>query len=281
MRIQTILVGMDWSAAAMDAWREACLVAKTFGSQLVLVHAIPEQVAEQERDQVVLRAEELLRDMALCEEGPKPRVVVKGGRPTDVLLAAAKEQEADLVVIGAGERTTLDRVLLGSAAERVVRESPVPVWLARPGRPHQEVRRVLCALDGDPTSSMAEESEAALRTAVFLCRTFVADLTVVTVVPDEPALPWVKKDRTAALSAGEAALRQRLEAIDCHGLRTQVVVRAGKPAAGIVDAAAETRCDLLVMGTRGRTGLAHLWAGSTAERVIRAVPSSTLIVKAS
>lgn len=255
----------------MDAWREARLIASTFGAQLVLVHAIPEAVAEQERDQVVARAEELLRDMTLDgEDAAKPRVVVQGGRPTEVLLKAAREQEADLVVIGAGERTALDRVLLGSAAERVVRESPVPVWLARPGRAHHEVRRVLCALDGDPTSSMAAESEAALRAAVFLCRTFVADLTVVTIVPD-----------AAALAAGEAALRDRLLAIDCHGLRTELVVRSGKPAAGIVDAAAEARCDLLVMGTRGRTGLAHLWTGSTAERVVRAVPASTLVVKAS
>lgn len=253
----------------MDAWREACLIATTFGAQLVLVHAIPEEVAERERDQVVLRAEELLRDMSLGE-ACRPRVLVQGGRADDVLLAAVKEQEADLVVLGAGARGTLDRMLLGSAAERIVRESPVPVWLARPGRAHEAVRRVLCALDGDPTSSMAAESRAALRAAVFLCRTFVADLTVVTVVPDE-----------RALSAGEEALRKELETIDCHGLRTAIVVRSGKAAQGIVDAAAEPGCDLLVMGTRGRTGLAHLWAGSTAERVIRAVPSSTLIVKSS
>ncbi len=271
MRIQTILVGMDWSAAAMDAWREACLVASTFGAQVVLVHAIgdgADDLAAQEREQATLRAEELLRDMSLGESA-RPRVVVQAGRPADVLLAAAKEQEADLIVIGAGQRTALDRLLLGSAAERVVRESPAPVWLVRPGRAHQQVRKVLVALDGDPTSSMAAESTAALRAGVFLCRTFVADLTVVTVVADEEQL-----------DAGEAALRRELAAIDRHGLRTEVVVRSGKPAVGIVDAADEAGCDLLVMGTRGRTGLAHLWTGSTAERVIRAMPSSALVVKA-
>lgn len=284
MRIQTIVVGMDWSAAAMDAWREACLVARTFGAQVVLVHAIPETVAvPHERDEVVLRAQELLRDMALGDEalGSPPRVVVRPGRPTDVLLAVAREEKADLVVIGAGERTTLDRVLLGSAAEKVVREAPQPVWLARPGRAHHEVRRVLCALDGDLSSSMAAESEAALRAAVFLCRTFVADLTVATIVPDEPGLPWKPRaPRAERLAAGEAALREHLEGIDCHGVKTHLLVRAGKPAAGIVEAAAESKCDLLVMGTRGLSGLAQLWSGSTAERVIRAAPASTLVVRA-
>ncbi|MCO5166284.1 MAG: universal stress protein [Planctomycetes bacterium] len=281
MRLQTILVGMDWSPASMDAWREACALARTFGARLVLAHAVPETTSVRaEREEVVLQAEAMLRQLAVDVGAEAARVVVEEGRPADVLLAVAGREQVDLVVLGAGARTTLDRVLLGSCAERVVRESPAPVWLVRPGRAHPEVRRILCALDGDLE---AKESDEALRAAVYLCRTFVADLTLVTVVPDPGAArPWAGEASglPEAVARGEEALRRRLEGIDRHGVETRVLVRAGKPAPGIVEAAGLVGCDLLVMGTRGLTGLAHLWSGSTAERVIRAVPSSVLVVKA-
>lgn len=281
MRLQKIVVGMDWSPASMDAWREACLLARTFGSRLVLVHAVPETSSVRaERDEVVLQAEATLHQLA-TEDGVEAGAVVEEGRADDVLLAVAAREGADLIVLGAGARTTLDRVLLGSSAERLVREAPVPVWLVCPGRAHPEVRSVLCALDGDLA---AKESDEALRAAVYLCRTFVAGLSVMTVVPDPDALrPWARgeaADLAAAVARGEEGLRRRLEGIDRHGVETRVIVRAGRPAAGIVEAAGLVGCDLLVMGTRGLTGLAHLWSGSTAERVIRAVPSSVLVVKA-
>lgn len=273
MRFQTILMGMDWSAAATDAWSEACLLAKTFGSEVVLAHALPTSVssaAPLEREEVELRAHELLRDLSVGSgaTATAPRAIVDVGAAADVLLAATHEPPlVDLIVIGASERSGFGRAILGSTAERVVRESPAPVWLVRPGRVHHEVKRILCAIDGGPASS---ESDEALGTAAFLCRTFVADLTVLTVVPTD-----------ADRADGEAQLRARLKTIDLHGIATHLLVRAGKPAAEIVEAAAAVSCDLVVMGTRGRTGLAHLWSGSTAERVIRAAPSSVLVVKRS
>lgn len=271
MRIQTILMGMDWSAAATDAWSEACLIAKTFGSEVVLAHALPTSVSAagpRDREEVELRAHELLRDLSVGEGAVSPRAIVDVGAAADVLLAATHEPPlVDLIVIGSSERTGFGRALLGSTAERVVRESPTPVWLVRPGRVHQEVKRILCAIDG-VSAPASSESEEALRTAVFLCRTFVADLTVLNVVP-----------AGADVAEGEALLRARLETIDLHGIATHLLVRAGKPAARIVEAAGDVSCDLLVMGTRGRTGLGQLLNGSTAERVIRAAPSSVLVVK--
>jgi nucleotide-binding universal stress UspA family protein len=272
MRIRRILVGMDWSAAALDAWREACLIARTFGAELLLAHALAPSDSDDER-----RATELLVDTA----GQRPaKTLVRVGRPSDVVLALAQEHDVDLIVLGAGERTALDRVLLGTTAERVVREAAAPVWLARPGRAHAEVKRILCGFDGDGTS---RESGVALETAVFLCRLFVSDLTVVTIVPDERTPLFGAPDagrRADALAEGEVRLRAHLSTIDTHGLTTRVIARPGKPALGIVDAAHEVGCDLLVVATHERSALERLWSGSVAERVIRAAPSSILVVRA-
>lgn len=279
--VKTIVLGMDWSAAALDAWREASLLATTFGAEVLLVHAFPADLEGAEREAVQGRAEELLRDLQAGAKRPA-RLLAAPGQPDELLLAAAREHQADLVVIGAGEKTALDRVLLGRTAERVVREALAPVWVVRPGRPHAALKRLLCAVDD------GHAAREALAAAVGLCRTFVAGLTLLNVQPDPeaallPGLPLRTANapaRADAYAAGEKLLRERLGRIDAHGVPVDLRVRLGRPAPAIVDAAGEVGCDLLVMGTRALSGVAALWQGSTAERVVRTVPSSILVVKA-
>jgi len=57
-------------------------------------------------------------------------------------------------------------------------------------------------------------------------------------------------------------------------------VRTGRAAATIVEAAVETKADLIVMGTAGRTGLAHVFMGSVAERVVRTAACPVLTLRA-
>ena len=58
-------------------------------------------------------------------------------------------------------------------------------------------------------------------------------------------------------------------------------VQDGDPAIEILGVAREARCDLIVMGTHGRSGLAHLVMGSVAERVVREGPCPVLTIKQS
>jgi nucleotide-binding universal stress UspA family protein len=60
---------------------------------------------------------------------------------------------------------------------------------------------------------------------------------------------------------------------------THVEVRTGPTATTIVNIASKEACDLIVMGSHGRTGLAHLFMGSVAERVTRTAPCPVLTVR--
>jgi nucleotide-binding universal stress UspA family protein len=71
-------------------------------------------------------------------------------------------------------------------------------------------------------------------------------------------------------------LQQRLEE---EGIRCKVEVRLGRPWQVITEAAKRMRCDLIVIPTHGRSGLKHLFMGSTAERVVQHAPCSVLIVR--
>lgn len=81
-----------------------------------------------------------------------------------------------------------------------------------------------------------------------------------------------------------SATKKRLELL-CRqeGLEPQIVaamvVRAGKPFELISEAARGLKVDLIILATRGHTGLKHAWLGSTAERVIRHAPGPVLTVR--
>lgn len=62
-------------------------------------------------------------------------------------------------------------------------------------------------------------------------------------------------------------------------IRIEYLLEEGNPAAEILQVAQETKCDLIVLGTHGRTGLSRLLMGSVAEQVIRKATCSVLVVK--
>jgi nucleotide-binding universal stress UspA family protein len=82
----------------------------------------------------------------------------------------------------------------------------------------------------------------------------------------------VKADSSANLERSAATLRER-------GLTVETVVREGYPATAIEEEARARHADLVVIGTRGHSGLKHLLLGSVAERVVQKAPCPVLAVK--
>ena len=93
----------------------------------------------------------------------------------------------------------------------------------------------------------------------------------------------VGKTSTCHHVAGSfAKRRQRVLLIDNDPLplpKRAVVLTSNAPAAAIVDYAAQERIDLIVAGTHGRGGVAHLLMGSVAERIVRTAPCPVLTVR--
>jgi nucleotide-binding universal stress UspA family protein len=197
------------------------------------------------------------------------------GEVAEELIKVVTTVGAGLLVIGATRRGRLWRRLLGSAAERMIRSSPVPVLVLRQGFA-REVRRVLF------TTDLSELSGEVHRTGLELVR-FLAD--------DEPpelrSLLVVKAEGAAALALHLEHLsdvaQQELEAfLDEVGVggRTEPTVRVGDPAEQILSAAAEWPADLIVLGTQGRTGLQRVLLGSVAGAALRGAACNVLVIPA-
>lgn len=85
---------------------------------------------------------------------------------------------------------------------------------------------------------------------------------------------WTQVKNDAAVN-----LERHAEPLRARGLRVETVLREGYPAS-VIEEEAETRnVDLIVIGTRGHTGLKHLLLGSVAERVVQKAPCAVLTVK--
>ncbi len=142
-------------------------------------------------------------------------------------------------------------------------------------------RRLLVADD------FSEHAAAAVDAAISLARELNARVEVVHVyqrpvellTPYEIALPEsvVSEVRTAAAEH----LKGSIEKVRAAGLQGEAHLREGPPAAAIVELAAELPADLIVMGTRGLTGLKHALLGSVAERTLRKASCPVLAVKTS
>ena len=138
-------------------------------------------------------------------------------------------------------------------------------------------RVILCPTD------FSENSTAALRVATDLARQNQATLIVLhvadTLGPEN--LGIAEAQTRLQPEAHVAELWQQLNrmAPDVPGLDTRRLLREGDPAAVIEQVVREQHCDLVVMGTHGRTGLDRLLMGSIAERILRRCPCPALIVK--
>jgi nucleotide-binding universal stress UspA family protein len=137
------------------------------------------------------------------------------------------------------------------------------------------IRKILHPTD------FSEYSEAAFRLACALARDYGAPLVVLHVTsPSAVAYPegmFVLPPALTAPDLDDYLVRLRPAS---EGVTIDPRLVEGSPAHEIVQFATEELCDLIVLGTHGRTGLGRLLMGSVAEHVVRKAPCPVLTVKA-
>lgn len=129
-----IVVPTDFSVLAEQAWALAQELAHAAGSELVLAHVVSASRLPITRARAVPEA---VRKWAIDEleecagkaraQGLKARVALRVGIPYEQLVALAREEGADLIVVGTHGRGGVGRAILGSVADRLVRLAPCPV----------------------------------------------------------------------------------------------------------------------------------------------------------
>lgn len=294
MRLDTVVVGIDFSSASLSALR---WMASDFApaAELLLVNAVelpvrPGFLEGRFADDVdaetaaCARAAERLHDLALLLSLPTARSVVRVGRPHEVLREVAAAEQADLVVIGAhGERSRQSR-LLGTTAERLVRttDRPVLVCISSPSAPPTEI---VVAVDDSPMA------QPVLAMADALARRFGACLTLLHVLGNAVLSTALSVAAATAGSEEEAAdqvrtelreetqrwLRQLSPTPPGAGVRGAVVAH-GNAGDEILATARRSHAELIVLGRHGAGRVLPPLLGGTVRAVLHESPCSVLVV---
>lgn len=290
IQVRRILVTTDFSRASLHAISCALAVSRHFKAEVHLVHVVDTtQHASKSVRLSLISPAELSRPLikrlqaVAVKYGAAGKIHVmklREGRAYKEICAAARQLRADLIVIATHGYTGFKHVFLGSTAERVVQHSPCPVLIVgRDGSRFEQgkirLRKILVPIDFSSCSQVAFDC------AVALDREFHAELRLVHVI-DPYSYPFGEEyaapHRANLMTQARAGARRKMNAIVARsGARCATQVREGSPAPAICKAARRD-VDLIVTPTHGRTGLAHIFIGSVAERVVRHASCPVLVI---
>jgi nucleotide-binding universal stress UspA family protein len=215
------------------------------------------------------------------------RTDVVVGNPARCIVDAATDLGAEMIVMASHGRGALGRLVYGSVADQVGRESPVPVMVVRarqlePGP--VGITRLVVPLDGSP------RAEAALPVAIAISRRLGTPISLVRAVDPADlmppavgigeAIPFELYDEAEMEMEQEArhyldAMAQKLRE---QGLPVTTSVLTGSPANSIKEAT--HLGDVLVLSSHERTGVKRWLLGSVAERLTREDESPVILVPA-
>jgi len=298
--VSRILVATDFSPTAAVAVEWAVELARQQGARVELVHAVtvppsvPEYVSpggiapgplfdEEVRRAALGRLEReatSLRDR-IGDNGIEVDIWLALGTPSVVISDRAAEISALAIVIGTRGLTGLRHLLLGSTTERVVQKAPCPVLAIHPEDHPRTVRSILVPTD------FSEDAERAIHAARKLLAPLAEDARLILLhsfnLPIEytaygPIPTSVHYLQDTGLEA-ERRLEELAEQLSGEGLSVDWVAREGDPSLMIVEEAESRQVDLIAMGTHGRSGLRHLFLGSTAERAVQHAKCPVMTVR--
>jgi len=289
--IETVVIGTSLTELSDDVVRAGLEVARAAGARVCLVHAFQPQWAYSAGPyltetfiQETLQVEKDLAERRLAEQASRLGIredeivgrVIAYGPPHRIVIEAAEEVGAGLIVVGSTESPQLAK-LFGSTADRVIRKATRPVLMVR-GRLRIPVRRVLMPVDLSPLSAVA------FRRGLEVLRRIVADseaqLEVTFVI--EPLDRELLAGRDLPPASEAAALEEldtfvyRNAAWSGRELTTRLLY--GEAEKEIRERAGDWHADLVVLGTHGRGGFERFLLGSVAADVVRRGPTSVLVI---
>jgi nucleotide-binding universal stress UspA family protein len=192
------------------------------------------------------------------------------GSPAEVVVSMAREQKADLIVMGARGLGPIKERLFGSVSHNILTLASCATLIVH--GPVKAMKQILLPLQGPA------DAEAAVRFLQLKPFHEAVEVTLLTVLPStEPPGPGDAATAYAEILEKQAdSIKGTAERLRALGYQAQAVAVVGEPATTILHEAI-TRCsDLILMGSRGRQGIARLVLGSVSHAVLHKMPCPVL-----
>lgn len=278
-----ILAATDFSTRSQRALRRAGQLARAEAAELAIIHVVdddqPQQLAEMEVRESERMLAELISVVTELRDVRCHPMVVKGD-PFDAIVRTAAAQAADLIVMGAHRKQLLRDIFVGTTIERVIRTGHHPVLMV-----NNEVDApygvVLTPVDLSDASANAIRAARAVglidgvRLEILHAFLPVGKGKMSMAGLDQAVIDeYVSSERQEVTEELMAFLLEK----DLGGLGASLRVEEGSAFEAISAGVDRMRPDLVVMGTRGRSGLLKVLLGSVTEAVLRSLNVDILAV---
>jgi nucleotide-binding universal stress UspA family protein len=291
MQLKSILCPIDFSDSSGATYQYALSLAEYYKARIVVLHVV-ELWKYPFADYAAHEADYAKFSSAMNEGGEvqlqrflkgqiatelQPELVVHQGNAPNCILSFAQKENIEVIVMGTHGRRGFDRLVLGSATDRVMRKAACPVLVVS-NTSHKDLNT---GLDGRHRLSrilyctdFSDNSERARGYAISLAAEYGAELTLLHVAETAPDLA-----RAEAISAERArALDSLVSEAERKNLNVRSAVRFGKPYEEIVRHATEAQAGLIIMSARGGDAVDRAVFGSTTYRVIQFGPCPVLAI---
>lgn len=281
-----ILFPTDGSETASEVFEYSIQIASTHDATIHVLNVADSTETSTTRiqgeivDVLEQEGEEIVEELATkaTERGVPVVPEVRQGKPAETIVDYASEYEIDCIVMPTHGRSGIERYLLGSVTERVVRATTVPVLTVTPSEngefayPPQDM---LLPTDGSQCATLALDESTSLATATG------SALHLLTVV--ETANLGIDVRSTIARDRYEeranvilAAGRKRAEDATVGEVATSVAF--GQPYREIRSYITDNDVDLVVIGTHGETNFSRYVLGGVSAKLLRTSPVPVLLV---
>ena len=277
--IKKILVATDFSPTSDQALEYSIALARTYNSQIYIVHVIPidlmmaPELSQAWRAKLRASAEESLKKTFRAGRffGVPYETILLEGSLWPTLDALIEKNNIDLLVLGTHGGGSLQKLLIGSSAEEAFRQARIPVLTVGPAtrEPLYEIefRNILFATDFGLTA----DKQAAY--AFSLAEHNRSRLTLMHVIQSGS---W--EEAQSGPEVVDSKLRQLMPGTELHCLPL-FRVPVGRPVEEILRAAKEIHADLIVLGAKSRKGLAGHVPHTKAYEIVCGAPCPVLTLK--
>ncbi len=260
-----LLVALDFSTAGDAVLERVARLPVTRGAVITLFHAVatPDAAEDEARRALAAGAARL---SAAVPAGVTVATALGQGSPFVEIIRRARQERAELVVLGRHGTRRFADALIGSTVERVLRKGDVPVLIVGDAPPVGTYGKPMVAID------LSETSRRALALALRLVDPATETVDIVHA--------WDARTAGDPLEREGTALSTFLADFADAGVRWRPTVGQGDARAVILAEAARSGTDLIALGTHGRSILTHVLLGSVAEAVARAATCDVLVAHA-
>lgn len=263
MNIQNVLLAMDFSPSSEAALHFARFLAKRYKAKLIVVHVIsesmykdvPAELMQEAKTRTKAEAQAKMERLGAFVQNIQSEFMLEEGPVADTLLSLSESRQIDLLVVGSRGHRRIQRLLLGSVAEKLSRQAACPVLVVPESALSYDLqislKTILC-----PTN-FSERSTAALKYAEELAKSLSGHILLLHVIESSTVATADRMQHRLVIKERMSRLRSSLSKESSP--ETDLIVEFGPIAQTITRIAAERDARLVVLSIKkGKPIIAHL-----------------------